>query len=65
MKRLTDAQASEVIEMALCDDTSFAAIEATYGLNESGVKKLTLSTAATALGGNGFALSATAEPSIR
>ncbi len=40
MTELSDAQASEIIEMALCDDTSFAAIEATYGLNESAVKKL-------------------------
>jgi len=40
MSKLTDAQISDVIEMALCDDTAFASIEATYGLNESAVKRL-------------------------
>jgi len=36
----TDIDIDEVIEMALSDHTSFAAIEALYGLRESQVKAL-------------------------
>jgi len=36
----TDIDIDEVIEMALSDHTSFAAIEALYGLTESQVKAL-------------------------
>ena len=37
---LEASQISEVIEMALCDDTPFEGIEAAYGLDESAVKRL-------------------------
>lgn len=40
MLGLSEAQISEVIEMALCDDTAFASIEAAYGLDESAVKRV-------------------------
>lgn len=40
MLGLSDAQISEVIEMALCDDTAFTSIEAIYGLDESSVKRV-------------------------
>ena len=37
---LAKAQISELIDMALCDDTSFAAIEDVFGLDESAVKRV-------------------------
>lgn len=37
---LEDATISEIIEMALSDDTSFAAIEALHGLSRDAVKAL-------------------------
>lgn len=40
MKRLSAADTSRVIEMAWEDRTPFEAIEALYGLNESGVIQL-------------------------
>lgn len=39
-KPLTDAEVSEVIEMALSDHASFAQIRQLYGLLEKDVKKL-------------------------
>jgi len=39
-KLLTDAEISEVIEMALSDHASFAQIRQLYGLLEKDVKKL-------------------------
>ena len=37
---LSQAQISEVIEMALCDDTDFDSIRASFGLDESAVKRV-------------------------
>ena len=39
-EKLPESVVSEVIEMALCDHTSFSAIKALHGLNASQVKTL-------------------------
>ena len=40
MRKLSDAEKSEIIEMALSDHTSFNNIKELYGLNDDVVKKL-------------------------
>ena len=40
MAFLSESQISEVIEMALCDDTSFDSLQDVYGLDESAVKRI-------------------------
>lgn len=40
MSALSNAQISEVIEMALCDDTPFQGIAQEYGLDESAVMRV-------------------------
>ena len=40
MQKLSDAEKSEIIEMALSDHIGFSEIETLYGLNDDAVKKL-------------------------
>ena len=40
MQKLSDAEKSEIIEMALSDHISFSEIKTLYGLNDDAVKKL-------------------------
>ena len=40
MQKLSDAEKSEIIEMALSDHISFSDIKTLYGLNDDAVKKL-------------------------
>jgi len=40
VRKLSDAEKSEIIEMALSDHTSFNNIKELYGLNDDVVKKL-------------------------
>ena len=40
MRKLSDAEKSEIIEMALSDHISFSDIKTLYGLNDDAVKKL-------------------------
>ena len=40
MRKLSDAEKSDIIEMALSDHISFSDIKTLYGLNDDAVKKL-------------------------
>ena len=40
MRKLSDAEKSDIIEMALSDHISFSEIKTLYGLNDDAVKKL-------------------------